>query len=225
MNTDKPVFKKELPNIYSLRYSNQYDLCMSLVRVQEYYESPEYKGKYFQLEEFMDYWAREHGEGCFNYPITWNGFNFPGYILNLWWKEFAKYSDIRPREQELLEIFLSNVPFSEWNKSYFIFVNENDEEMEQVLRHEIAHGLYFTNHEYRDKCNFLLKKVSGLSYNRGSKTILEMGYHKDVIDDELQAYWSTSDKLIETKSLRRREAFYKNYEKFIEDYAKKSDTI
>ena len=43
-----------LPNVYVLNFDTQYELCMSFVRMQEFYESPKFRGKTFELEEFID---------------------------------------------------------------------------------------------------------------------------------------------------------------------------
>ena len=58
-----PTIRKVIPNVYCVTYDTQYDLCMSFVRIQEFYESPKFKGQYFTLEEYMDYWAEEFGSG------------------------------------------------------------------------------------------------------------------------------------------------------------------
>ena len=61
---------------------------MSFVRMQEFYESPKFKGKYFTLEQYMDYWSKEFGKGSFTYPSVWDGFNIPGKVLSDWWDRF-----------------------------------------------------------------------------------------------------------------------------------------
>ena len=74
----------ESPSIFVLTFDSQYDLCMSFLRIQEFYESPVYHGRYFTLEDYMDYWSKEYGQGSFNYLDVWNGFNVPGSVIKKW---------------------------------------------------------------------------------------------------------------------------------------------
>lgn len=64
----KIEIKHLYPKIYCLEFDTQYNLCMSMVRIQEFYESPEFAGKYFTLEEYIDYWSKNFGDGAFTYP-------------------------------------------------------------------------------------------------------------------------------------------------------------
>ena len=92
-----------LPHIYILNFETQYELCMSFVRMQEFYESPKFKGKYFTLEQYMDYWSKEFGKGSFTYPSVWNGFNLPGKVLAEWRNACEDNQDVmREREHDIL---------------------------------------------------------------------------------------------------------------------------
>ena len=46
-------------NIILAIFDTQYDLCSTLVRIQEFYESDsdKFRGKLFTLDEYMDYYA------------------------------------------------------------------------------------------------------------------------------------------------------------------------
>ena len=61
-----------------------------------------------------------------------------------------------------------------------------------TLRHELAHALYSSNHEYQKDINNFIKK-----HNSKLKTltniILKKGYCKEVIIDEIQAYITDND--------------------------------
>ena len=80
------TLRQIVPNVYLMTYDTRYDLCMSFVRVQEFYESPEFKGRYFTLEEFIDWWSikMSHIHGAFDYPARWGGFNVPGEVMLDW---------------------------------------------------------------------------------------------------------------------------------------------
>lgn len=59
------------------------------------------------------------------------------------------------------------------------------------MRHEIAHGMWYLNSKYQKKQQ---KNVDIINreYPEFGATLLQMGYCKEVINDELQAYFSTS---------------------------------
>jgi len=63
-----------------------------------------------------------------------------------------------------------------------------------LLDHEIAHGLYYTNKEYKKKVDNIIDRMTSDMYNKISNELLDMGYNKNVINDEIQAYLSTGEK-------------------------------
>jgi len=189
-----------LPHIYLLTFKTRYELCMSFVRMQEFYESPEFKGRYFTLEEFIDYWSLKHGKGSFTYTSVWNGFNMPSEIFQKWTKIFQ---DVRPREEIVLEniggLLMKEYGCVRDNEKYYIIaVNKEDgrETMKDAIRHETAHALYYLYPEYKKSCDDLLKNISKKRYKSAKKVLMDMGYHNDVINDELQAYYSAQDGVI-----------------------------
>jgi len=218
VNINKPNFKEECANIYSLTYEDNYDLCMSLVRLQEFYESPKFKGLYFTLEEYIDYWSRDFGNGAFTYPVSWSGFNIPGRIIKNWIALFGQ--GMRQRELELITILLENVSLSSFEQSYFIFVAKDNKHLDFTIQHEIAHGMYSIDKEYRKDVNNLLSKVAISTRDNSGKHLLKMGYEYGFIDDELQAYWSTES--THKKSLSMKIPFKKNYDKHMARLLKKS---
>lgn len=82
MEIDK---KKITDKINLLVFENQKELASTFVRFQEHYESPEFAGKTFSLEEFKEWYiknsekGRETGE--FTYYEDWSGFNIPSYVM------------------------------------------------------------------------------------------------------------------------------------------------
>ncbi|MEK7106247.1 MAG: ABC transporter ATP-binding protein, partial [Patescibacteria group bacterium] len=66
-------------SIYLVEAPTQYALASTFLRFQEHYESPKFRGQFFSLEEFMDWYAEEYGN--FTYYKDWTGFNIPSYIL------------------------------------------------------------------------------------------------------------------------------------------------
>jgi hypothetical protein len=63
----------------------------------------------------------------------------------------------------------------------------------KTMDHEIAHGLYFTNKEYKKMVDGLIKNIKPTHYDKLKKKLIKMGYvdDKKIIDDEIQAFMST----------------------------------
>lgn len=157
-------------------------MCKTLVRIQEFYESPQFKNKVFTLKEFK-YWYIKNSNsgkisGKFTYYTDWVGFNFPDWVL----KEFKSKFKLYKKEKEFLEIIENNIIE---DKFYIIGTSSKNEE---VIRHETAHALYYLNEEYKNKINEELKKLSGYIKNKIYNYLKQTGYNKDVWNDEMHAY-------------------------------------
>ena len=221
-----------LPHIYLLTYPNRYELCMSFVRMQEFYESasPKFKGKYFTLEDYIDYWSLEHGRSSFTYPSVWNGFNLPSDVFIKWTDVFNK--DKRARENVIIEK-VGKLRLKEYNKEtmfsvkdfkdevsakyYVIGINKEDHD-DSALEHEIAHAFYYLYPEYRKSCNKLLDNISEESYESAKRILLGMGYCKAVINDELQAYYSCDNGIVDVYP-----EFVENLKSFKEDLRREEE--
>jgi predicted rRNA methylase YqxC with S4 and FtsJ domains len=88
----------------------------------------------------------------------------------------------------------------------------------RTLDHEIAHGLYFTNMEYKKEVCKLIKNIKPTHYEKLRNKLVKMGYVNDkkIIDDEIQAFMSTGlYNGIDTKELKKYESKFKgNFKKF-----------
>jgi len=193
------IRKQEVsPNVLVLTFETNYELAMSFVRLQEFYESPKFQGKVFSLEEYIDYWAEEYGKGSFDYPIRWSGFNLPGTVILDWMQKFnyGGTTDIRDKEIVLIEKILSKYSLDELKKSYVIGVAKGCGK-QGVIDHEVAHAMYTLNPKYKLNYQKLFIKLNSntegrILYERMEDKLIKMGYTSDVIEDEIQAYWSTS---------------------------------
>lgn len=192
-----------IPHVYLFTFDTQYDLCMSFVRMQEFYESDsnKFRGKYFTLEKYMDYWSKKFGKGVFTYTKDWNGFNLPGKKLWEWEMLFdCKKEDIREIESDLIHKINGFVlkEFGSYQSTFYdqicvigIHTEGDKDEAEIIKNHELAHALYCLNPEYKKSCDKLLKTIPNEENIKNEVVLLSMGYCKKVIKDELQAYYST----------------------------------
>lgn len=198
MKIKHPLLKgkvKELkPFIYGVSVLNKYDRSMLFCRYQEFYESPfkNIRGKNFTWEEFMKTYTQKNNLDCFTYTKDWSGYNIPSNVLEKANNVFYKKTDY--------DVIMNNIYFycaiDSQNKNngtrhdwYLVGYGEDDD----VLDHEIAHGLYFTNKEYKNKMNSLVLNMSNRPFNKIKNELIKMGYVNDkkIIYDEIQAYMST----------------------------------
>lgn len=164
-----------------LVYSDsQEELGQTFIRFQEYYESanPDFKGKVFTLGSFKNWYSKTYGGDTYHHD--WKGFNFPSIVL----KPFREglFDPLTSHEIELLSLLkYRNDDF------YIIGANETS-----ILRHELAHALYYNDLSYRKKINAIFSSYSK-NISEIKQYILNKGYHSDVLYDELQAYITDND--------------------------------
>lgn len=167
-------FKVEeiFPRLYIVKHKNRKQSALTFLRYQEYYESPKFKEKSFTHEEFYDHYKVTH-DGIFSYHRDWAGFNFPSSVLH----KVNKRMKLTKKEKEIYQFFQNK------EDCYIIGVNKN--ENSHTYRHEIAHGLYSLSPEYRSEVR---KALRGIDLTPIKKILKEMGYHRSVFADEVQAY-------------------------------------
>ncbi len=191
----KPFVIKEVrPRIFLFEFTNNYDMCMHFLRYQEFYESPssKFRGKSFEIFDFMKWYSLSFGKGSFTYPNDWNGFNIPSKIIfDLWNKHNIPDKNIY--DYEMIQAWREcNAKLYEKtelpvNDFYIIGVVKGN----NALNHEIAHGLFYLNKQYKKEMTALVKALPNDirdSINQGLKML---GYTPKVFIDETQAYMST----------------------------------
>jgi hypothetical protein len=154
---------------------SQDELGLTFMRFQEHYESsnPEFKGKVFTLGSLKKWYSETYGANT--YHQHWVGFNFPSYVLNPF--KAGLFDPLTTEETRLLDLFRYRQ-----DRFYIIGAQTNS-----ILRHELSHALYASNAKYRQEIdNFILQNKSKLK--KTIKYILDKGYCKDVLNDEIQAY-------------------------------------
>lgn len=174
-----------MPRVFVLQMEDRYDLANAFWRVQEFYESPEFKGKNFTLEEYMRWYAKEYGEGSFSYAKDWSGFNVPSKALN---ECYEKSTEFLAYDSFMLDV-MATCQFLSGDESYYLIgVNPSAKD---VIYHEIAHALFSTNHQYADEMHGALFNLDVETKNKLHDVLKEMGYATSVHMDEIQAYLST----------------------------------
>jgi hypothetical protein len=158
--------------IYLLQFRTQYELTSTFLRIQEHYESPEFHGRVFSLEQYMDWYAEQYGN--FTYYQDWSGFNLPSTAFRPFYD--GKFDPLTHKERRLLRMF-------ERLRGRFYVIGIYG--YGQSLSHELAHALFFTDDSYRKAVKQAMKTYSTGALER---QLAKAGYAHHVIEDEIQSY-------------------------------------
>ena len=164
------------PPIYLIEAQNRQVLADTFMRFQEYYESPEFKGKVFTVEEFAHWYAQKYG--AWTYSRDWYGFNIPSKVLAPF--RNGQFDPLTENEKHLLEICAKAT-----GDFYVIGVTPGAEYFTETVKHEFVHGAYHVNENYRKD---VASCLAGHRIKTIRKGLTKMGYHSDVHDDEANAY-------------------------------------
>ena len=189
------------PKILLLIFNSRKDITSTLLRFQEYYESPEFRNKIFSLKEFKKWYTKNSPNGRktgkFTYYEDWGGFNMPSYIFKPF--KSGDFDPLSKNEKKILEL-VSNVkePF------YLIGIFMQHKKVKSLIDHELKHALYYTNKKYKEEVSEIL---SGCDLDEIKVKLGRMGYNEAVFADEIHAYATDKSSRLKDlipKSVRKR---------------------
>lgn len=176
------------PRIFLFSMPDKYNLNMHFLRYQEFYESTsrQFRGKSFKLLDFMAWYSKKYGKGNFTYTTDWDGFNIPGSVLK-------QVMDAGIQDKNSYDQAMENVY---WSCKYkhdgdFYLIGARDSDNKRILKHEIAHGFFYLNADYRASMTAFVKALPVPLSDMLKSELKRMGYTPKVYIDELQAYLST----------------------------------
>ena len=224
MKIKHPLVKgrvKEIkPYIYCVEIDDDYDRAMLFCRYQEFYESPykKFRGKPFTWMEYMRFYKTSWKKRVFTYPDDWAGYNIPCNVVQQANSIFSKDTEYDVIMNDIYwhcakdSTEKNNGERHDW---YLIGASSKDK---GTTNHEVAHGLYFTNQEYKKNVKRLIKNIKSTHYEKLKKKLMKMGYVNDkkILDDEIQAFMSTGlYNGMDTKELKvYQKAFKQNFNNF-----------
>ena len=182
------------PNVFAVIVKDHYHRAMLFLRVQEYYESPnpEFRGKNFNIWDYIEWYSRRNKD-VFTYPFDWGGFNIP---LKTAWDCYEKLSEYESPYDAVMDEIIRTIEMTMFNKKntrnwngYIIGAPSTDDD---TFEHEVCHGLYATNKQYRELVDEVTIAIPFKEYKIFRNNLMKMGYNGIVIDDEIQAYLSTN---------------------------------
>lgn len=209
-------------NLFAIVVPNDYDRAMLFLRVQEFSDSPRYKGKSFKLLDFMKWYAEETDEG-FTYAIDWAGFNVSYESAIDCYRKTQK--SVLTRYDYLFLRILKRIAQQIGSlkaKAYIIGVDALNS---YTMYHERYHAMYYLDDEYQKNVNEAIQRIPKRVYERLAENLKQIGYSKDkyTINNEIQSYlrgrddWSHPDfsKGLDMNELRKvRKKFLDNIRDF-----------
>lgn len=166
-----------VPGVLHLRFPSQRLMASTMVRFQETYESPKFRGKTFTRDEFRSWYASQKPHGRYSYAKDWDGFNIPSRVLRRF--QEGAFDPLDPRERSLLALL------SPREGRFYVIATSGRDGNPPTLRHEVAHGLWYTRPDYRRRAQALLRTVNLKSVFR---MLERLGYHPSVWLDEAHAW-------------------------------------
>lgn len=185
----KPVEKEgPMSRVFHVEMDDAYDLAMTFVRMQEWYESPKFHHRNFSLEEFMRWYSKKYGKGQFTYPKDWSGFNIPSTAF----EAVIEMADLSKVEMDLFFALEHMGVLSESDtlggpKPFYLIGTKKGADPED-LKHEIAHGRFFVSDRYR---RAVLRALRRCDTRPLEAVLLKKGYGRWTLKDEVHAYTLT----------------------------------
>lgn len=210
----KYKLKEIAPKIFAVIVPDRYDRAMLFCRVQEFYESAgvKFKDSKFSVWDYFKWYSNKYKTGCFSYPKDFVGFNLPLIVA----KKCYSMNDIEtPYDKEMHKII--DKLFVNGERQYLIGV---DSLKTSTFAHELAHGLYYTDIEYANSMNEITRLIPKSTLRKFKKNLRTIGYCRDVMDDEIQAYMATEINKKITKGILNKKQIHEKYRKVFKKYKK-----
>lgn len=181
-------------NVLHLVFDTKYAVASSMMRLQEFYESPfpDIRNSFFSTEAFMDIYARENKN--FTYTLDWDGFNVPSDVFYRWATVFGNNNALLPKEKELIACVLRHAAEFAFDEDFYIIATCRESvDVDDIVRHEICHALYALDKKFKSEAMELVKLMPEDHKEKMFFWLGKRGYCRDVLLDETIAYMSTSD--------------------------------
>jgi hypothetical protein len=167
-------------NCVWVKADSQNELANTFIRFQEHYESPnpEFRNKIFTIGQIRSWYSIHYGANTYN--KDWSGFNIPSTVLTPFRK--GLFDPLTKEETALLGLL-------KYRHDNFYIIGAQDK---SVLRHELSHALFSYSVKYKIDIDLICQKYKK-ELKKSVQYILDKGYDKSVINDELQAYITDND--------------------------------
>ena len=178
--------EKLLNNIYHVCLDSKLELNSTFLRFQEHYESVEFRGKIFSVDEFKKWYTNNSPNGKrtgkFTYYEDWAGCNLASYVLEPFYD--GKFNPLSAKEKKLLDLF----PQGQIEDKFYI-IGTYKGGKPGTRKHEIAHGLFYCDAEYNKEVLVILGELPQEHRSEVDNYLASFNkFHPDVWVDETHAF-------------------------------------
>ena len=213
----KYKLKEFIKGILLAEFESRFDLAMTFLRYQEYYESanPKFKGKQFTIIDYIQ-WYSKNNNNIFTYADDWVGFNIPSLVIDEVQNNLTGKGPIvdKNKYDDVMKSISNKCRGKVFTYQSFYLIGAFKGET-SIIKHEVAHGLYTVNPEYKERMDKLHSELSPQSKKALEKEFLDLGYHKSVWKDEAQAFLSTGTDCLTATERKPFIKIFKEYTKNI----------
>jgi len=181
------AIKKLGDSIIHLIFESRQELCETMCRLEEHSESPEFAGKVFTLGQYRERYSKRYG--AWSYYTDWSGFNIPDYAFKAFIE--GKFDPLTEAEQEVVDLF-------RYKAGPFCVIATFKGSDPDVIPHEVMHGLFYTNQNYKNEVLELLTKYDTTAVQ---EHIRSLGYGENVVLDETHAYIGASSNYLDRNKI------------------------
>lgn len=207
---------KPAKNIIYMQFDSSEIMVLTTFRIQEYSSCPDPKiqGTVFDFNQFVSSYIKRNGN--LDYFSSYGGFNFPSQVLQEFYELFK--NGLYPQEEYLfkrIEKALHN-----WKNQEFCIIGTSKNGKKGYFIHELAHAFYCMSDFYKNEMKKLLYNIK---YRKLiDKKLMKMGYPASNLNDELQAYLSTSSNkyLISKFGIKNAASLSKDFKKVFKKFRK-----
>lgn len=170
-------------NLFCVGFNKRKNMCETFVRFHGHYENPNFQSKIFTKKQFDRWFKNNTEEGSdldMDFYSLGGGFNVPDYVFNKFLE--GKFDPLSEKEKKLL----NEISKIKRNKFYVLAIDRTEK---CRINHEIAHGLYYLNKNYKEEINKFIFDMPKRDFKK-IESILKTSqiYSDERIVDEIQAH-------------------------------------
>lgn len=178
------------PKIFAIVIKDDKLRSRVFLRYQEFYESDSdsFRGKSFKWEDYIKFYKEKTKKDYFTYHEDFAGYNIPCDTIEAC---KAKIPDLNIYDMIMFSLTDTIKKLVGDSPYYLIGIDQPADGDESLIHHEVAHGLWFSDPNYKKLMMDQIEKLDPRIEDRMIEKIKNFGYGNNVYLDELQAYMAT----------------------------------
>ena len=178
------------PKIFAVVIKDDKLRSRVFLRYQEFYESDSdsFRGKSFKWNDYIKFYKEKTKRDYFSYHEDYAGYNVPCDTIEAC---KAKIPDLNIYDMIMFSVTDTIKKLVGDSPYYLIGIDQDNGDDPSLIFHEVAHGLWFSDPDYKNKMTEQINKMDSKVKDKMIDKIKAYGYGDNVYMDELQAYMAT----------------------------------